>query len=131
MIDGNGESTFNPQTAKVFPQLAARNQKRLSIPRALVLSGDDCIRRTLEEVLILHGVSPVFAAKIEESACQDASGDLNFCICQDKLADGKYEDLAHPRLPFSSAEAFASEYSPQAISTIRVRVAPEGGCLQT
>lgn len=73
--------------------LRRRDHRQLGVPSGLIVTGDDCIRRTLGETLLLCGAVPVLATTIERAAHHVRLGNLRFGICEDRLPDGKYEDL--------------------------------------
>jgi len=73
--------------------LLRRDRRQVPVPYGLLVTGDDSIRRTLGETLLLCGAVPVLATTIEHAAHHVRSGNLRFGICQDRLPDGKYEDL--------------------------------------
>jgi len=86
----NEPSTYAPRTSL---EAARQNNNGPSVPRALVLSGDDSIRFAIGEILARSDLSPVFATTLKRAAHYVASGNLNLCICQDRLPDGRYQDL--------------------------------------
>lgn len=68
-------------------------RKGLAIPSALVVSVDNAIAGSLCETLLLCGAMPISVATIEEAACHVANDNIRVGICEDRLPDGKYEDL--------------------------------------
>jgi len=65
----------------------------LPLPRGLVVSGDDSITGYLGESLLLCGTVPVLCATIQQASRHLADADICFGLCQDRLPDGKYEEL--------------------------------------
>lgn len=89
----NVENGFKLCGPEALPVLLRQHDKKLSVPNGLVVSGDDSIRGTLGEVLLLCGVRPVLMRTIEQAARHVATSDVRFSICQDRLPDGTYDDL--------------------------------------
>ena len=76
---------------KPFPTYPHPKQVAPSI--GLVVSGDSSVRRILEETLLLCGTTPVLAVSIQEAAQRIRRDRPCLGICQDRLPDGKYEEL--------------------------------------
>ena len=76
--------------------LAPRQQKKgvmLQVPSGLVVSSDDEVRRKLADVLRQCALAPVLAFTVAESGVALAGHDILIVICNDRLDDGKYEDI--------------------------------------
>lgn len=73
--------------------LIRNHREGLAIPSALVVSVDNAIAGSLCETLLLCGAVPISVATIEEAACHIANDNVLVGICEDRLPDGKYEDL--------------------------------------
>ena len=81
------------RTRESSQALIRRKRKEIVIPSGLVISGDDAVRGTLGEALLLCGVAPVFANSLEQAARDIRAGKMSFGICQDELPDGKYKEV--------------------------------------
>ena len=92
---------YDPATQKAtgekFEFAFALRQRRkgvmLKLPNGLVVSSDDEVRRKLAEILGQCGLAPVFASTVAESGMALAGHEVFIVLCNDCLADGKYEDI--------------------------------------
>ena len=76
--------------------VALRQRKKrvmLQVPSGLVVSSDDDVRRKLAHVLRQCALAPVLAFTVAESGVALAGHDILIVICNDRLDDGKYEDI--------------------------------------
>jgi DNA-binding NtrC family response regulator len=80
-------------TTTPIPARLRDDHGELAIPNGLVVSGDNAIVDSLCESLLLCGAVPVSLATIEQASRYVAADNMRFGICQDRLPDGKYEDL--------------------------------------
>jgi DNA-binding NtrC family response regulator len=62
--------------------------------KGLVVSSDDQVRRRLAEILWQCGLAAVFASTVAESALVLSAHNVFLVLCQDCMADGRYEDIA-------------------------------------
>jgi DNA-binding NtrC family response regulator len=90
-----GESGLGLRSPRAFPALLRQHRKEVTTPRGLVVSGDASIRSTLGEALLYCGVAPIFATTIEQATLQVARDDFRFAVCQDRLPDGRYDEVLH------------------------------------
>lgn len=75
---------------------APRQRKKgvvLQVPSGLVVSSDDEVRRKLAEVLRQCALAPVLASNVAESGIALAGHEMLIVVCNDRLDDGKYEDI--------------------------------------
>jgi DNA-binding NtrC family response regulator len=75
---------------------ALRRRKRmamLQLPGGLVVSSDDEVRLKLAETLGQCGLAPVLASTVAESGMALAGHEIFIVVCDDRLDDGKYEDV--------------------------------------
>jgi len=75
---------------------ALRQQKReanLQVPSGLVVSSDTEVRRNLAEVVRQCALTPVLASTVAESAMALGRHEILIVVCNDRLEDGKYEDI--------------------------------------
>jgi DNA-binding NtrC family response regulator len=87
------ENGLGRRRSEVVPARTGRQYKEVSMPSGLVVSGDNAIRGTLAKILVNCSVVPVFADTIRQAAPYLAHDDLSFVVCQDRLSDGKYQDI--------------------------------------
>ena len=80
-------------TSTPSPALLRDHHEELAFRNGLIVSGDNDIVGSLYETLLLCGAVPVSVGTIEQASRHLASGNIRFGICQDRLPDGKYEDL--------------------------------------
>jgi DNA-binding NtrC family response regulator len=76
--------------------VALRQRKKmvmLQVPRGLVVSSDDEIRRELAQVLRQCALAPVLASTVAESGMVLAGHEISVVVCNDRMDDGKYEDI--------------------------------------
>jgi len=62
-------------------------------PNGLVVSSDDEVSRRLAESLGQCGVAPLFAGTVAESRIVVAGHEVLVVLCNERLADGTYEDV--------------------------------------
>lgn len=75
---------------------APRQRKKgvmLQVPSGLVVSSDDEVRRKLAQVLRQCALAPVLASTVAESGMALAGDNVLIVICDDRMDDGKYEDV--------------------------------------
>jgi DNA-binding NtrC family response regulator len=75
---------------------APRQRKKgvvLQVLSGLVVSSDDEVRRKLAEVLRQCALAPVLASNVAESGIALAGHEMLIVVCNDRLDDGKYEDI--------------------------------------
>lgn len=89
--DGAEEARL--QSHKSFPVLVRYEHKRRTVPHGLVVTGDDSIRTSVSESLLLCGTAPILATSIRQASQCIRTGKAGFGVCEDKLPDGNYEDL--------------------------------------
>ena len=65
----------------------------LQLPSGLVVSSDDEVRRKLAQVLRQCALAPVLASTVAESGMVLAVHELSIVVCNDRLDDGRYEDI--------------------------------------
>jgi DNA-binding NtrC family response regulator len=65
----------------------------LQVPIGLVVSSDQVIRRKLAQVLRQCAVAPVVASTVAASGTALAWKEISIVVCNDRLDDGKYEDI--------------------------------------
>ena len=76
--------------------VALRQRKKrvmLQVPSGLVVSSDDEVRRKLAQVLRQCALVPVFASTVAESQIVLAGHEISVVVCNDRMDDGKYEDI--------------------------------------
>jgi DNA-binding response OmpR family regulator len=94
IFDPNNVASRDPLPASTSsPVLLRDHHEALAIPNALVVSGDNAIVGSLCETMLLCGAVPVSIATIEQASRHVAADNIRFGVCQDRLPDGKYEDL--------------------------------------
>jgi CheY-like chemotaxis protein len=73
----------------------ALRKKRLmlQVPSGLVVSSDDEVRRKLAQVLRQCAIAPVLASTVAESEMVLAGHESSVVVCNDRMDDGKYEDI--------------------------------------
>jgi DNA-binding NtrC family response regulator len=76
-----------------FAQRQRRKRVMLQLHNGLVVSSDDEVRRKLAETLGQCGLAPVFASTVSESEMALAGDEIFIVVCNDRLDDGKYEDI--------------------------------------
>jgi DNA-binding NtrC family response regulator len=86
-------SPRNNQLLSDNPFRANHLPKQVAPPKGLVVSADSSVRSALGETLLLCGATPVLAASIREASQRIRCGHLRLGVCQDRLPDGKYEEL--------------------------------------
>lgn len=64
-------------------------------PKGLVVSSDDEVSRKLAESLGQCGVVPLFASTVVESRIVLAGREILVVLCNERLADGTYEDVVN------------------------------------
>jgi len=65
----------------------------LQLPSGLVVSSDDEVRRKLAQILRQCALAPVLASTVAESGMVLAVHELSIVVCNDRLDDGRYEDI--------------------------------------
>ena len=65
----------------------------LQVPTGLVVSSDQEDRRQLVQVLRQCALVPVLAASVVDSGTALVRNEISVVVCNDRLDDGKYEDL--------------------------------------
>lgn len=75
---------------RVFP---ANHHPKQTTATGLAVSGNSSVRSTLGETLLLCGANPVLATSLQEASQRIRCGHLRLGLCQDRLPDGKYEEL--------------------------------------
>jgi DNA-binding NtrC family response regulator len=83
----------NNQPFNDHPFPASHLPKEVAAPNGLIVSSDSSVRSALGETLLLCGATPVLAASVQEASQRIRSGHLRLGVCQDRLPDGKYEEL--------------------------------------
>ena len=76
--------------------VALRQRKRrvmLQVRSGLVVSSDDDVRRKLAHVLRQCALAPVLASTVAESGMVLAGKEISVVVCNDRMDDGKYEDI--------------------------------------
>ena len=76
--------------------VALRQRKKrvmLQVPSGLVVSSDDDGRRKLAHVLRQCALAPVLACTVAESGMVLAGKEISVVVCNDRMDDGKYEDI--------------------------------------
>lgn len=93
-------SALNPNHSARTSQLLGDNPfpvnrlpEQVAPPDALIVSADSSVRGILGETLLLCGATPVLTASIQEASRHIRCGHLRLGVCQDRLHDGKYEEL--------------------------------------
>ena len=76
-----------------FAQRQRRKGLMLQLPCGLVVSSDDEVRRKLAQVLRQCALAPVLASTVAESGMALAGNEIFIVVCNDRLDDGKYEDI--------------------------------------
>jgi DNA-binding NtrC family response regulator len=76
-----------------FAQRQRKKGLMLQLPSGLVVSSDDEVRRKLAEVLRQCALAPVLASTVAESGMALAGNEIFVVVCNDRLDDGKYEDI--------------------------------------
>ena len=76
-----------------FAQRQRRKGLMLQLPSGLVVSSDDEVRRKLAQVLRQCALAPVLASTVAESGMALAGNEIFIVVCNDRLDDGKYEDI--------------------------------------
>jgi DNA-binding NtrC family response regulator len=92
---------YDPATGKASDEksefayaLRRRNQEViLQLPKGLVVSSDEEVRRKLGEILRQCGLAAVFASTVSESGMVLAGNEVFVVLCDDCLPDGKYVDI--------------------------------------
>jgi len=77
-------------------------QRTVSIPCGLVISGDFTIRGQVGETLLLCGVAPIFANSLQQATRRFQAGGLALVVCQDRLPDGRYQEVLLMQRAFES-----------------------------
>ena len=75
---------------------ASRPRKKrvvLQVPSGLVVSSENEIRRKLADVLLRCALTPVLASTVAESGMALVAHEMLIVVCNDRLDDGKYEDI--------------------------------------
>jgi DNA-binding NtrC family response regulator len=75
---------------------AQRQQQKglvLQLPSGLVVSSDDEVRQKLAQVLRQCALAPVLASTVADSGMALAGHEMLIVVCNDRLDDGKYEDI--------------------------------------
>ena len=76
--------------------VALRQRKKrvmLQVPSGLVVSSDDEVRRKLAQALRQCALAPVLASTVAESGMVLAGHEISVVVCNDRMDDGKYEDI--------------------------------------
>jgi DNA-binding NtrC family response regulator len=76
-----------------FAQRQRRQGLMLQVPIGLVVSSDQVVRRKLAQVLRQCAVAPVVASTVAASGTALAWKEISIVVCNDRLDDGKYEDI--------------------------------------
>ena len=76
-----------------FAQRQRRKRQVLQLPRGLVVSSDDEVRRKLAHVLRGCAITPVLASNVAESGMALARQEISVVVCNDRLDDGEYDDI--------------------------------------
>jgi DNA-binding NtrC family response regulator len=92
---------YGPATRKASDEtlefayaLGQRNQEAvLQLPKGLVVSPEEEVRRKLGEILRQCGLAPVFASTVSESGMALAGNEVFVVLCDDCLPDGQYVDI--------------------------------------
>jgi len=79
------EIAFDPRQRK--------KRVMLQVPNGLVVSSDDKVRRKLAQVLRQCALAPVLACTVAESGMVLAGHEISVVLCDDRMDDGKYEDI--------------------------------------
>ena len=76
--------------------VALRQRKKrviLQVPSGLAVSSDDDVRRKLAHVLRQCALAPELACTVAESGMVLAGQEISVVVCNDRMDDGKYEDI--------------------------------------
>jgi len=92
---------YHPATRKASDEksefayaLRRRNQDViLQLPKGLVVSSDEEVRRKLGEILRQCGLAAVFASTVSETGMVLAGNEVFVVLCDDCLPDGEYVDI--------------------------------------
>ena len=92
---------YDPATRKASDEksefaYALRRRNReviLQLPKGLVVSSEEEVRRKLGEILRQCGLAAVFASTVSESGMVLAGNEVFVVLCDDCLPDGKYVDI--------------------------------------
>jgi DNA-binding NtrC family response regulator len=76
-----------------FAQRQRSQVLMLQVPIGLVVSSDQILRRQLAQVLRQCAVAPVVASTLADSGIALARNEISIVVCNDRLDDGKYEDI--------------------------------------
>ena len=82
-----------------FARRQPRSVVSLQVPSGLVVSSDEELRRSLAEVLRQCALTPVLASTVAESRMALAGHEMLIVVCNDRLDDGKYEDILNLVVP--------------------------------
>jgi ActR/RegA family two-component response regulator len=75
------------------PPRQRKKRVMLPVPSGLVVSSDDEVRRKLAQVLRQCALAPVLASTVAESGMVLAGHEIAVVVCNDRMDDGKYEDI--------------------------------------
>ncbi len=89
-------------TQQTSPAAVCADPKEVTIPSALVISGDETVGGVVGEALLLCGAAPVFARTLEQASRHIREGKVRLGICQDRLPDGRYKEVLLMQHAFES-----------------------------
>jgi len=76
-----------------FPRGALSGSRKLIVPVALVASSDEKVVQRLAEIIAQCGMRTFLAFTVGESSRILDSQEVCLVVCDDRLIDGKYEDI--------------------------------------
>lgn len=91
--DGEARRTDGKRYEIEFALRQRKKRVMLQVPSGLVVSSDDDVRRKLAWVLRQCALAPVLASTVAESRVALAGNEIFIIVCNDRLDDGKYEDI--------------------------------------
>jgi len=77
----------------VFALRQRKKRVMLQVRSGLVVSSDDEVRRKLAQILQQCALVPVHACSVAESGIVLAGHEISIVVCNDRMDDGKYEDI--------------------------------------
>jgi DNA-binding NtrC family response regulator len=81
------------QSEAMFSNRECQEGVSLNLPRALVVSSDDEVRRRLSEILSHGGLAPVFAPTVAESRMALVLHEVSIVLCDEFVANGNYRAI--------------------------------------
>jgi DNA-binding NtrC family response regulator len=90
---GEARRTDGKRYETAFALRQRKKMVMLQAPSGLVVSSDDEVRRKLAQVLRQCALAPVLASTVAESAMVLAGHEISVVVCNDRMDDGKYEDI--------------------------------------